>query len=115
MKRKNMHHIRIGTKLITFTVTTESGVFESAKVSVVEYFPQYRVVLFDSVTSDLLEQHDFDDRKSALRFLDSEMRYHAGREHLVDGHLLEYTDYTPHSYETYVEYVPVFRIRKIKK
>lgn len=115
MKKVSMYHVRVGDKLVTFSLTTESGAFRSVKLGVSEYFPQFRVVIFDSVIGACLMQQEFDDRESALRFLASEMLHHAGREQLVDGHVLENTDYTDHSYETYVEYVPVFRVRKLEK
>lgn len=115
MKKVSMYHVRVGDKLVTFSLTTESGAFRSVKLGVSEYFPQFRVLVFDSLTGDCMTQQEFDDRESALRFLQSEMLYHAGREKSVDGHLLEYMDYTSHSYETYLEYVPVFRVRKIEK
>ncbi|MDP2867804.1 hypothetical protein [Methyloversatilis sp.] len=115
MKKVSMYHVRVGDKLITLSLTTESGAFRSAKVGVSEYFPQFRVLIFDSVNSSCVQQHEFDDRESALRFLQSEMLFHATREQLVDGHLLEHTEYTENSYETYIEFVPVFRVRKIDK
>jgi hypothetical protein len=114
MKKVSMYHVRVGDKLVTFSMTTESGAFRSLKVSVSEYFPQFRVLIFDSLSSDCLVQQEFDDSKSALHFLQSEMLNQAGLERLVDGHLLEYMDYTSYSYETYVEYVPVFRVREIE-
>lgn len=115
MKKVSMYHVRVGDKLVTFSLTTESGAFRSVKLGVSDYFPQFRVLIFDSFNGSCLMQQEFDDRESALRFLQSEMLYHAGREQVVDGHVLENTDYTSHSYETYCEYVPVFRVRKIEK
>ncbi len=73
---------RIGKHIVTVEV----------RVTVTEYFPPFRVVIYDAIGKELLEEAHFDREETASRHLRDRLNFYEDIQTSVDGELLHYTE-----------------------